>query len=210
MWLHFADIWAKKTPEKSGQFLYEQTGSKGRAVAWSSLRRSWWVAVDASLIEFARDHKDVHKVKISTERVWEGACGVGWWGKDKACKITYHPFNTFPPCLTVSISTAFTNVFYPSLIKSCQVKLLLKITEYAPLLEIVPGTRMLSTLCPPSLFREACLWIYEGFESIIHKPGRRGTNCFLLVWNFTYNWLHNPDNCVCHKDRKPSWSGEAA
>ena len=34
---------------------------------------------------------------------------------------------------------SFTNIFYPSLIKSCQVKLLLKIIEYAPLLETVLG-----------------------------------------------------------------------
>lgn len=181
MWLHVADIWAKKTPEKSGQFLYEQTGSKERANAWPNWR-SWWVA---AVIEFAGTERDVHK---HPECMFGRGCVLVVDGGKQACNITYHPFNTFSTCLTVWLSTAFCNALLSQPCKQLLCSSLgWKLLNTHQCWRICLGKRLLSMLCPLFLFRETCLWIYEDPKSIIHRPGKTGTDYLLLVWDLMPN-----------------------
>lgn len=174
MWLHVADIWAKKRPKKSGQFLYEQTGSKERANARSN-SRSWWVATDISVIEFAGTDRDVHKFKHPPRTFGRGCVLVVDGGK-QAC----------PCCTTLSTPSLCASQsgfpqppvmpFYYSLANNCHVQVFVGnywIRHHC--WRTCLGKWLLSMLCPLLLCRETCLWLSEHSKSIIHRPGKTST-----------------------------------
>lgn len=202
MWLHLADIWATKTPKKSGQFLCEQTGSRkscGTVFFKKQLMSHCGWLPDG----ICRDSRDVPKFEYRQSESGRGPVFLVDGGK-RACKITYHPFNTFSTCLTVLRSTAFSNVFLwrsnKLLLHQAFVENYWICTTFG---EFALGKWLLSMLWPLLLFREACVWISEGSKYVGRKPGRREGPTTLLVWNSMNNQLDNTDNHVCCKDGYP-------
>lgn len=108
-------------------------------------------------------------------------------GGKQACNIMYQPFNTFPTCFMVWLSTGFSHALLIQLCKQLPCSSLCwKLLNTHHFWRICLGKWLLSMLCPPLLFRETCLWslievclwsmISEDSKSIIHRAGRTGTN----------------------------------
>lgn len=171
---HSADMRAEKTPRKPGQWLYEQRGSRKRAMAGSSLR-SWWVTIGALLMESVEVTEMPASLNINRASLG-GACVTGWWGKASLwSKVPFLQLLLCKPHRLPLVSC------YESLINNGHIKLLLETIDYAPLWGTLPREVAALYASPTVIIR--VLWI------ISNQEGEGPTTSCRFGISHTIDWI---------------------